>query len=156
MKHHRGSLGLATLVVVGLCLWLGSAGTARASSFESGPPPQQANVSAEASSVLAGDFTSTQATRGQQSFQQACRACHDVAEHTGRRFATKWAGTTVGELFDLISTTMPDGDPGSLKPDEYASIIAFFLRESGYPEGKDELPVDVAALMKLRINPPPK
>lgn len=79
-----------------------------------------------------------------------------MAEHTGRRFATKWAGTTVGELFDLISTTMPDGDPGSLKPDEYASIIAFFLRESGYPEGKDELPVDVAALMKLRINPPPK
>jgi mono/diheme cytochrome c family protein len=106
--------------------------------------------------VLDGVFTSSQASRGQQKFQQVCTSCHTVAEHTGRKFGGKWEGTTVGDLFDLISMTMPEGDPGSLEPAEYSSIIAFFLKESGYPEGKEDLPADVAALMKIRIEPLPQ
>lgn len=51
---------------------------------------------------------------------------------------------------------MPEGDPGSLKPEEYASILAFFLSESGYKEGEKELPSDLESLKKIRIEPLPR
>jgi mono/diheme cytochrome c family protein len=107
-------------------------------------------------SLLEGAFTADQATRGRQNFEKHCFLCHTVAEHTGAQFAEKWNGSTVGDIFDLISSTMPDGNPGSLEPAEYASIIAFFLKETGYPEGKQELPSTTADLMKIRIEPPPR
>lgn len=100
-----------------------------------------------------GVFTLSQASRGEQDFQRACAACHEVREQTGRKFSAKWSGKTLGDLFDIVSTTMPEGDPGSLKPEEYAGILAFFLRESGYPDGPQELPADVPALAKIRIAP---
>jgi len=107
-------------------------------------------------SVLDGVFTSSQASRGRQQFSQACTSCHSAADHTGRKFEAKWQGTTIGDLFDFVSTTMPDGNPGSLKPEEYASILAFFLSESGYKEGAKELPSDLEALKKIRIEPLPR
>lgn len=107
-------------------------------------------------SVLDGVFTPSQATRGEQKFKQLCTACHTVREHAGRKFGAKWAETTLGDLFELISTTMPEGDPGSLQPEEYASILAFLLRERGYPEGQGELKADVPALKKIRIVPLPR
>ena len=98
-------------------------------------------------------ITSTQASRGQAQFAQTCMTCHTVAQHTGRAFGAKWVGTTLNELFELISTTMPEIEPGSLKPEQYASIVAFFLKESGYPEGQRELPSVAAALEKIRVEP---
>ena len=111
---------------------------------------------ATASSVLDGVFTPSQASRGRQQFQVECTSCHSVGEHTGRQFGTRWQGTTMGDLFDLVSTTMPEGDPGRLKPEEYASILAFFLSESGYKEGEKELPSDLEPLNKIRIEPLPR
>ena len=63
---------------------------------------------------------------------------------------------SVGDLFDLVSNTMPESDPGSLKPEEYASILAFFLSESGYKKGDKELPSDLESLKKIRIEPLPR
>src|SRR5438045_1689302 len=105
-------------------------------------------------SVLDGVFTSDQAIAGEKQFLRNCDSCHSVSEHTGSRFTEKWAGTTLNELFELISNTMPENEPGSLKPEEYANIIAFFLKQTGYPDGQRELPSDVTALAKIRIEPP--
>ena len=91
--------------------------------------------------------------RGQAQFAQTCMSCHTVAQHTGPTFAVKWAGTTLNELFELMSATMPEVAPGSLTPEQYASIVAYFLKESGYPEGKRELSSDPAALKKIRVEP---
>jgi polar amino acid transport system substrate-binding protein len=113
----------------------------------------QQPASGAGESVLDGVFTSDQAASGGQQFQQNCTACHAVSEHTGRNFSEKWNGTTLNELFELISNTMPESEPGRLKPEEYASIVAFFLKETGYPEGQRELPSDVAALAKIRVEP---
>jgi mono/diheme cytochrome c family protein len=107
-------------------------------------------------SILDGVFTSRQASRGREQFQRACTSCHTAGEHTGRRFAGKWQGSTMGDVFDLVSTTMPEGDPGSLAPEEYASILAFFLSESGYKEGEEDLPFDLESLQRIRIEPPPR
>jgi hypothetical protein len=103
-----------------------------------------------------GIFTSDQAERGRKQFQIACESCHMVGEHTGKSLEGKWSGSTVGEFFDLISNTMPQSDPGGLKPQEYASILAFFLSESGYQPGAKELPADLEALKKIRIEAPSK
>ena len=116
----------------------------------------QDTPSSAGSSVLDGVFTSGQASRGGQQFLQACTSCHSAGEHTGRRFEAKWQGTTIGDLFDFVSTTMPEGNPGSLKPEEYASILAFFLSESGYKKGDKELPSDLESLKKIRIEPLPR
>ena len=111
-------------------------------------------VAAVTSSVVDGVFTRRQASRGEQQFQRTCASCHTPSEHTGRRFFGGWTGSTLGDWMGVVSVTMPDGDPGSLSPDEFASVLAFVLRETGYPAGDEELPADAAALEGIRIEPP--
>ncbi len=119
-------------------------------------PRAQETPSSAGSSVVDGVFTSSQASRGRQQYQQKCMTCHSLDQHTGPKFGLKWQGTTVGDLFDRVSNTMPQGYPASLEPAEYASILAFFLSESGYKEGETELPSDLESLKKIRIVPLPR
>jgi hypothetical protein len=55
-----------------------------------------------------------------------------------------------------MSTTMPQGKPGSLTADDYSSIVAFYLSQSGYPAGATDLPVDPAALATVRVDSLPR
>jgi len=100
-------------------------------------------------SVLAGVFTAPQAVRGQQAFQASCASCHSVGEFSGPVFQRVWNGRSVGELFDTMSTMMPQNDPGSLSADAYRDILTYFLRQNGYPEGAVELPADPAVLGRV-------
>jgi mono/diheme cytochrome c family protein len=126
------------------------------------PPPAApaaaANVAAAAGpprgssrSAMEGVFTIAQASRGEQHFKQACESCHQVAEQTGTTFNAKWGGGTLADVFTTISKTMPQGQPGSLTADAYSSIVAFYLRESGFPAGAAELPADPVALTNVRV-----
>ena len=38
-------------------------------------------------------------------------------------------------LLDVIANTMPQSDPGSLKPAEYAAVTAYIMQQNGYPAG---------------------
>ena len=71
----------------------------------------------------------------------------------GRRLRARWASGTLADLFKVMSTTMPQNTPGSLTPDDYASIVALYLRQSGHAPGATELPSDPAQLAQMRINP---
>ena len=145
------------LPVLLLAAWTSLASAAAsASPQDDGPPPQPPGSPQAARSTLDGVFTPGQASRGQRRFDQVCATCHQLSEHTGRRFAVKWEGTSVGDLFDIIATTMPEANPGELPPAEYADIVAFLLRENGYPSGSEELPAELAALSKVRIEPLPR
>jgi mono/diheme cytochrome c family protein len=124
-----------------------------ATSSAAGSPRVQDAAPSGGSSVVDGVYTLAQVARGAETFEKICTACHQVRDHAGRTFGSKWAGSTVGDLFELVSNTMPEGDPGSLRPDEYAGILALFLKESGYPDGQRELPTDLKALKKIRIEP---
>lgn len=106
-------------------------------------------------SIVDGVFTADQAAAGRQVFQRACASCHQLGDLAGPKFALRWEGTTLGDLFGLISDTMPDGAPGTLEPKEYASVLAMFLKTSGYTEGETELPVEAELLKKIRIEPLP-
>lgn len=106
--------------------------------------------------LLDGAYSAAQARRGEQTFKDACTACHNIDEMAGDRFRASWADQSAGDLFDFLSNAMPQGDPGSLTPQEYAAVIAYFLSRSGYPAGERDLPGDKAALATLRIVPLPK
>jgi S-disulfanyl-L-cysteine oxidoreductase SoxD len=118
-----------------------------------GPRTSAAIQDVSPTSVLQGVYTAAQAEEGGKQFQVACGSCHTVGEHTHNAFVTKW--TTLGEAFDVISTTMPQTDPGGLKAEDYANIIAFFLRTTGYPEGVRPLPSTLEALKPIRVERPP-
>ena len=47
---------------------------------------------------------------------------------------------------------MPQNSPGSLTSDDYASIIALYLRQTGHAPGAVDLPSDAAQLTRMRIS----
>jgi mono/diheme cytochrome c family protein len=102
-------------------------------------------------SVLDGVFTVRQVSRGTTTFRQVCVACHSINDFRGARFRLVWAGRTVGDLFFIMSAIMPQGDPGSLSPEEYANIVSYMLSENGYPAGEVDLPADQPTLAGILI-----
>lgn len=149
---------LITGVCFGVAILCGAAAVAARADASGAAPAtgaRQEPADTPPTSVLDGVFTAEQAASGQEVFQKVCASCHTLAEHTGRKFQAKWSDATIGDMFDLVSSTMPDGNPGSLQPSEYASVIAYFLKETGYPQGKQPLPSESGALMKIRIEPLP-
>ena len=102
-------------------------------------------------SVLDGVFTEAQASRGEATFRRVCSACHDPGEFSGGRFRLTWVGQSAADLFDTIATLMPEGDPGSLTPAQYAGVVAYLLQLNGYPAGEADLPTSLSALRGLEI-----
>ena len=139
----------------------GTAAT-RPSAAQDGPaagrqasPARVAAAPPAAGSVLDGVFTAAQAERGERTFREACAACHDTGEFSGGRFRIGWVGRPVGELFETISTLMPEADPGSLSRAQYAAVVAYLLQLNGYPAGDADLPSNRRALGQLEIAAPP-
>ncbi len=103
-----------------------------------------------------GVYSEAQAARGQALFQSRCTACHDTARFTGTGFVQNWAGQPMADLFALVSTTMPEDNPGSLQPQQYTDILTFFLRLNGFKNGDAELQGTEAALKAVTIVPAAK
>ena len=149
---------LAPVVVLATGLAAGGTGPSggpEAAGLASAPAAEAAAAQSSAGSVLDGVFTPAQASRGERTFSDVCAACHDTGEFSGGRFRISWVGRPVGELFETISTLMPEADPGSLSPAEYAAIVAYLLQVNGYPAGDADLPTNVRALGQLEIVSPP-
>ncbi|HEY8519428.1 MAG TPA: PQQ-binding-like beta-propeller repeat protein [Gammaproteobacteria bacterium] len=105
-------------------------------------------------SVRDGVFTAAQAAEGEQLFKQECAACHEAANYSGGNFAARWSGVTLGDVYQDISLAMPPAKPGGLTPVSYASIVAYFMSLSGYPEGTAPLPGDPWQLRTIRVEAP--
>jgi mono/diheme cytochrome c family protein len=102
-----------------------------------------AAVSAQANkSVNEGVYTAAQAERGSNVFKDSCTTCHDPKRFTGEDLTSVWGDKPLDELFKHISTTMPEDNPGTLKPQQYVDVIAYFLQLNKYPAGKAELNPD--------------
>jgi len=98
-----------------------------------------------------GVYSAAQATRGQAVFEGTCTACHDTARFTGGDFMKAWTGKSLGELFKVVSTTMPEDNPGSLKAQQYADVLAYFLKLNEFPSGNEELPSSAEELNGVKI-----
>ena len=117
---------------------------------------------AQAKSINEGVFTAEQATRGAALYKEQCAACHgedmkgnDIMPGlAGDGFMMNWQWRALGELFDKIGMTMPALDPGSLKPEQAADLVAHILNGSKYPAGDTALASTSGALQQIKIDPP--
>ena len=94
-----------------------------------------------------------QAERGEARFKTSCGSCHTPSSFGGGSFAERWDCQTLAEVFDFVSNAMPENDPGGLKKEEYADVLAYILRIKANPAGNDELSTDRDAQKKHAIAP---
>lgn len=106
-------------------------------------------------SAREGVYTADQAARGRSVYRQICADCHATSEFTGHAFLSVWANQSAFSMFRLISDQMPLDSPGSLRPQQYADVIAYILQRNGLPAGPRELPAEEAELRRITIEPPP-
>lgn len=97
-----------------------------------------------------GVYTAEQAERGKDSYTQACAGCHPLDWYRGAAIKP-WEGAPLVNLFDVIATTMPQNNPGSLKRREYLDLLAYVLSLNDMPAGGEELPTAPEALKKIVI-----
>jgi cytochrome c553 len=104
--------------------------------------------------VWDGVFTEAQAERGAGGYASNCSQCHGADLRGGGRFAAlvgdSWMGNfqtqTVRDLYDFISTNMPNGaNAGSLSGQMYLDLAAFILSSNDMPAGEAELTADSGA-----------
>jgi mono/diheme cytochrome c family protein len=107
-------------------------------------------------------YTADQATQGAAVYSQSCAACHGpqlegVAAPALKGSAFGEMATaqslTVDSLLDVIVNTMPQSDPGSLKPEDNAAVTAYILQQNGYPAGTTPLAKGAAGLSDAKITP---
>jgi mono/diheme cytochrome c family protein len=103
-------------------------------------------LTAQEKTVWSGIYTAEQAARGKEKAVAECGACHgEMMEGAlaptlkGNDFIGHWYDSKLRELSDKMTTTMPAQAPGSLKPEEYADIMAFLLEQNGFPAGMETL-----------------
>jgi mono/diheme cytochrome c family protein len=99
-----------------------------------------------------GVYTAAQAAAGETVFVEVCQACHVPGWDRTVGFYAKWHGTSLAALLTYIRREMPQTDPGSLTPDEYAQVTAYLLRLTRMPAGAEMLDPNPAALSEIRID----
>jgi mono/diheme cytochrome c family protein len=124
------------------------------------PAARDAEAAAQSSkTVLDGAYSDAQAERGKALYAKSCSLCHGnpptgtamAPGLSGDDFLASYGGMTAGDLFTKISKTMPADDPGTLKPQETAELIAYLFSANKWPAGGADLPSDLAALKEIRI-----
>jgi mono/diheme cytochrome c family protein len=108
----------------------------------------------EKKSVKAGVYTAAQADRGQTLYRSKCASCHAPNRFTDDLFYSSFAGKPLWEMFDVISDSMPEDNPGSMKKEEYADVIAYLLKLNKFPDGATELPIDKETLSAILMEKP--
>lgn len=86
-----------------------------------------------------GVYTAEQAEQGLAVHEEFCAKCHHYSYFMGS-FLLSWQNQPVSGLYDLIKLKMPEDRPGSLKPREYAALLAYVFELNDLPAGEDKLP----------------
>src|SRR5947209_17783912 len=110
-------------------------------------------------SVWDGVYTSQQADRGQAIYGKECGYCHGPALSGGEEapplaggtFIANWNGLTVGDLFERIRVSMPEGRPGTLSRQQNADVLAYILAFNQFPAGQTELYKETEPLKQIKF-----
>lgn len=126
------------------------------SSPDTASPPPTVGPDAPAAAPVeepgeGGAYTEEQAGRGRTVFRATCSECHYSSEFRSSQFRFKWRRRTAGDLFEHMVETMPEDDPGSLEPQQYADVLAYILQMNDLPAGSAELPADPAVLEAVSL-----
>jgi S-disulfanyl-L-cysteine oxidoreductase SoxD len=98
-------------------------------------------------SIWTGVYTAAQAERGKAAYETHCIRCHG-ADLAGRRdyplsgegFMRHWEAHTLAHLFRRIRDSMPPDDVGGVSDEDKRDVVAYVLRQNGFPAGDRELP----------------
>jgi mono/diheme cytochrome c family protein len=102
------------------------------------------------SAALAGApsaiYTAAQAKAGADVFTQNCAMCHGAdlkggagPALRGQAFAAIGSGYTIGAIFNEVAEQMPADQSGSLTNAQYEDVMAYILKQNGYPAGSTAL-----------------
>jgi cytochrome c5 len=106
-------------------------------------------------------YSEEQALKGRDLYDKHCASCHGAMLEgqgslplSGATFRARWADDrhSVDDLFYIIRTLMPYGQPAALSQQEYIDIIAYVLMVNGYPAGTQPLPLDPGILKRMTIS----
>lgn len=86
---------------------------------------------------------------GEQWFRASCAECHATSLGDSD-FRFKWNGRTAFDLFEIIRSTMPEHEPGSLSLPTYSSIVAYLMKLNGMPVAS-VVPSDSAGLSTVKL-----
>lgn len=126
-------------------------GTLAAASLQSAQsPPRTASQ---------GVYSEAQAAKGKAHYAENCAGCHmddlsgggPAPALTGDAFMAQNTNRTAADLFTRIKTTMPPDRPEQLDDAMYVELIAYLLREAGFPAGQTTLPLQIDALKQIEI-----
>jgi cytochrome c len=106
-------------------------------------------ASADPRTVNDGVFTKDQSKIGEGLYKEHCLLCHDKKYF--RPILKRWEGQTIGVLFTVMSTSMPESNPGFLSEKEYVDILAYILSLSRYAAGDATLDYKDGSLDDLTV-----
>lgn len=105
---------------------------------------------AEPRTTQDGVYSKAQAKNGGKIYKQQCQVCHDKKYF--RPVLKRWSGQSAAILYDVMSGSMPESNPGGLLADEYVDLMAYIFSQSRYPAGERAL--ESAALAEITIQEP--
>ncbi len=103
-------------------------------------------------SLRDGVYSARQVRRGTGIYEDVCSECHQREQFTDLTDA--WTGASVAELFNFVRNSMPEDNPGGLRPSEYAAVLAFIFSINGLPTGETEMSSDAELLQQILIEGP--
>jgi cytochrome c len=106
--------------------------------------------------LATGPFIANQIEAGRKVYMARCASCHqanlagqgDTFALAGSQFLAGWGNRTTRDLYNLIQSSMPKNEPGSLDDQSTANLTAFILHENGAKSG----PMSFLAAPPLRIS----
>jgi mono/diheme cytochrome c family protein len=105
--------------------------------------------------VRDGVFSTRQVAQGERIFESICMNCHEIAEFTGSgAYLEEVDGESLWDTFEYVWSEMPEDDPSSLDPQDYAAVLSYIFSIYGLPAGEADLAVDRESLEAITIMRP--
>ena len=112
---------------------------------------------------VAALYTVQQAKQGKQVFDKSCTSCHGPTSQGisappigGATFLnkTKLLHWKVSDMRNVVVSSMPADNPGSLSKEQYAEVLAYLLAVNCYPAGSECVPTsETSALKQTKLHP---
>jgi mono/diheme cytochrome c family protein len=105
-------------------------------------------------------YSAAQANAGGQIFAQQCATCHGAnmegvagpaLRGTPFHQLAQAQALNAQSLLTVVSQTMPQDNPATLAPAQYAALVAYILQQNGYPAGSTDLSADTPQLKDLNL-----
>jgi mono/diheme cytochrome c family protein len=98
-------------------------------------------------STEAGVYTKDQAKSGKALYEVHCGTCHDNKYF--RPVLKRWHGQNLAVFYDVMSTSMPESNPGGLLDSQYLDILAYIFSRSRYPDAEEPLTLEKVARITI-------